>query len=60
VDYARDIPEDRQENINPELRTKPYLQKHAQRWEKDRDYDAPKIHAKTLSLEYALTKSHSL
>ena len=53
--YARDIPEDRQENINPELRTNPYLQKHAQRWEKDRDYDAPEIHGETLSLEYALT-----
>jgi hypothetical protein len=29
MDYARDVAEDRQENINPELLSNPYLQKHA-------------------------------
>jgi hypothetical protein len=29
MDYARDVPEDRQKNINPKLLSNPYLQKHA-------------------------------
>ncbi len=46
MDYARDVAKYRQKNINPELRSKPYLQKHAQRWEKDRDNEAQQIHYK--------------
>jgi hypothetical protein len=29
MDYARDVAEDRQKNVDPELRSDPYLQKHA-------------------------------
>ena len=39
VNYARNIAEDRQKNINPEVLANPYLQEHSQRWEEDRDYD---------------------
>jgi len=42
--YARNIAEDRQQDVYPELITKPHLQEHSQGWKKDRNQDSPEIH----------------
>jgi hypothetical protein len=40
MDYAGNVAEDRQQDIDPEVLGKPYLQEHTQWWEKYGDYDA--------------------
>ena len=40
MDYARNVAEDRQKDIDPEVLTDPHLQEHSQGREEDRDYDA--------------------
>ncbi len=40
MDDPRDIAEERQKNVNPEVLTDPHLQKHPQRGEKNRDHEA--------------------
>jgi hypothetical protein len=44
MDDAWDIAEDRQKDVYPKLLAYSHLQKHPQRWEKNRGHDAPKIH----------------
>ena len=40
MDDPRDIAEERQKNVNPEVLTEPHLQEHPQRGEKNRDHEA--------------------
>jgi hypothetical protein len=47
MDNARDIAEDRQQDIDPEVLANPNLQEYTQGWEKYGDYDTQQIHLKT-------------
>src|SRR5215217_6828661 len=46
VDYARDVAEDRQQDVDPKLLADAYLQEHLYGWEKYRDDDTQQIHLK--------------
>ena len=48
MDYPRDIAQDRQQDIDPEVFADPHLQEYAQGWEKYGDYDTQQIHRKPL------------
>jgi hypothetical protein len=50
VDYAGDVAEDRQKDVDPELLADPHLQEHPKGREKYRDNDAKQIHRKPLSV----------
>ena len=43
VDQARDITEEGQKDVQPEVLGKSHLQEHPQGWEEDRNYDTPEI-----------------
>jgi len=45
VHDPRNVTQQGQQNIQPERPAKPHLQKHAQRWQKNGDDDANKVHA---------------
>jgi hypothetical protein len=40
VNYTRDVTQNRQKDINPEVLTNPYLQEYPQGRQEDRGYDA--------------------
>jgi hypothetical protein len=51
MDYAGNIAQDRQQDIDPEVLADPYLQKHAQGREKYSYYDAQQIHQHLLDID---------
>jgi hypothetical protein len=44
MDYAGNVAEDRQQDVNPKVFANPNLQEYAQGWEKYRDDDTQQIH----------------
>src|SRR5215210_2894817 len=54
MDYARDIAEDREQDVDPELFAYTHLQEDPEGWEKYRDDDSQKIHHRPLSVARSL------